>query len=212
MIATKTFIDNTSIEKYRDEFESTHCVFIPGFLSGNTLENILRKLQTATFQTKFETDNTNKLGKVLFIPLSDPVVFTFWLLLNNPELFSMLQEITQCGHIGNFVGRIHRSEGGEDHSIEWHSDNTDNRLLAITLCLGTDDYTGGKLQIKSKDDENIIREFGQLTAGDAIIFKISPHLKHRLTNLETGRRTVGIGWFRSEPDFDTFAAMHLKPF
>jgi len=211
MIATRTFIDKALIEKYRKEFELTNCIFVPEFLSGDILENVLKKLEQATFETKFETDRTNKLGKVLFVPLNEPVAFAFRLLFNNPDLFSMLQEITQCGHIGNFVGRIHRSLGGEDHAIEWHSDNADNRLLAMTLCLGTDDYTGGKFQLRSIDNENIIREFGQLQAGDAIIFKISPGLKHRLTNLETGRRTVGVGWFRSAPDFNTFAAMHLKP-
>src|SRR6185312_6433853 len=95
MIATKTSINEASIEKYREEFESTNCIFVPDFLSGHHLENILKKLDQATFKTKFETDRTNKLGKVLYVPFNEPVSFAFGLLLNNPELFSMLQEITQ---------------------------------------------------------------------------------------------------------------------
>jgi len=212
MIATGTFIDEALIQHYREEFASTNCILVPGFLSGNVLESILKKLNLAPFQTKFEMNEMNKFGKVLFVPVNAPVVFTFQLLLNNPDLFSMLQDIAQCDHIGNFTGRIHRSEEGGDHAIGWHSDNSDNRLLAITLCLGTDDYTGGKFQIRKTGDEHIIKEFGQLNAGDAIIFKISPDLEHRLTTLENGRRTVGVGWFRSQPDFTTFASMHLKPY
>jgi hypothetical protein len=212
MIATGTFIDEALIQIYREEFALTSCILVPGFLSGNVLENILKKLGKAPFQTKFEMNEMNKFGKVLFVPINDPVVFTFQLLLNNRDLFSTLQEITKCDSIGNFVGRIHRSEEGGDHAIGWHSDNSDTRLLAITLCLGTEDYTGGKFQIRKTGDDNIIKEFGQLTAGDAIIFKISPGLEHRLTTLETGKRTVGVGWFRAQPDFTTFASMHLKPF
>jgi len=212
MIATGTFIDEAVIQDLRDEFASTNCILVPGFLSGSILENILKKLERAPFQTKFEMNEMNKFGKVLFVPVNDPIVFMFQFLLNNRDLFSTLQEITQCGHIGNFVGRIHRSEEGGDHAIGWHSDNSDTRLLAITLCLGTDDYTGGKFQIRKTNDDNIVKEFGQLKAGDAIIFKISTELEHRLTTLETGRRTVGVGWFRSQPDFATFASKHLKPY
>jgi hypothetical protein len=212
MLATTSFIDESKIQDYKDEFAATNCIFVPGFLSGNVLNNILRKLDNTTFETKFETENAQKFGKVLFVPLTNPILFTFQLLLNNRDLFSALEEITGCVEIGNFMGRIHRSLGGEDHAIEWHSDNSDSRLLAITLCLGTDQYTGGKLQLREADSEHIIREFGQLNAGDAIIFKISPGLKHRLTTVKTGCRTVGVGWFRSEPDFNTFASTVLKPY
>ena len=212
MIATRTFIDESKIQDYKDEFAATSCIFIPELLSGNILRNILKKLDETTFETKFETDSSGKFGKVLFVPLQNPVVFTFQLLLNDRDFFSMLQEITSCAEIGNFVGRIHRSLGGENHAIEWHSDNSDNRLLAMTLCLGTDEYTGGKFQMRETEGEQIVREFGQLNPGNAIIFKISPGLEHRLTSVETGRRTVGVGWFRSKPDFNTFASSYLKPY
>jgi len=212
MIATRTFIDESRIQEYKDEFAATSCIFVPEFLSGKILDNILKKLEDTAFETKFETENAQKFGKVLFVPLLNPILFTFQLLLNNRDLFSVLEEITGCIEIGNFMGRIHRSLGGEGHAIEWHSDNSDNRLLAMTLCLGADQYTGGKLQLREADNEHIIREFGQLNAGDAIIFKISPKLDHRLTTVETGCRTVGVGWFRSEPDFNTFASTFLKPY
>lgn len=211
MLATRTFIDESRIQDYKDEFAATSCIFVPGFLSGNVLDNILKRLKEIAFETKFETGSSGKFGKVLFVPLQNPAIFTFQLLLNNRDLFSVLEEITGCIEIGNFVGRIHRSLGGERHAIEWHSDDSDNRLLAITLCLGTDEYTGGKFQLRAAESEHIIREFGQLNPGDAIIFKISPELLHQLTTVETGSRTVGVGWFRSEPDFNTFASTYLKP-
>jgi hypothetical protein len=212
MVATNTFIDETRIESYRDEYIDTNCIFLPGFLPQATLNMLLKKLADIRFQTKFEMDDRNKFGKLLLVPQNDPLLFIFQMLINNTALFSALEEITGCEPIGNFMGRIHRSEEGEQHGIEWHGDNSDNRLLAMTLGLGTRDYTGGKLQIRETGSDQTIREFGRLNAGDAIVFKIAPGLQHRLTVLETGQRTVGVGWFRSKPDFATFAATHLKPY
>lgn len=212
MVANNTFIDNTRIESYREEYVRTNCIFLPGFLPQAALNYLLKKISNIQFQTKFEMDDRNKFGKLLLVPQNDPLLIIFQLLMNNTGLFSVLEEITGCEPIGNFMGRIHRSEEGEQHGIEWHSDNSDNRLLAMSLGLGTSDYTGGKLQVREKGSDQTIREFGQLNAGDAIIFKIAPVLQHRLTVLETGQRTVGVGWFRSKPDLATFAAAHLKPY
>ncbi|HJP62136.1 MAG TPA: 2OG-Fe(II) oxygenase [Mucilaginibacter sp.] len=211
MVVTNTFIDDTKIQSYREEYAHTNCIFLPGFLSRGALNSLLKKLDNVQFQTKLEMDERNKFGKVLFVPQTDPILFIFQLLINDPALFAVLEEITGCGSIGNFVGRVHRSEEGEQHGIEWHGDNSDNRLLAMTLGLGSYKYTGGKLQIRETGNEEIIREFEHLNAGDAVIFKISPLLQHRLTILETGQRTVGVGWFRSKPDFATFAATYLRP-
>ncbi|MGN6398635.1 MAG: 2OG-Fe(II) oxygenase [Mucilaginibacter sp.] len=206
------FIDDTKIQSYKQEYADTYSILLPGFLPPSVLNNFLRKLDKVQFQTKFEMDESNKFGQVLFVPQNDTLLFFFQFIINNPGLFSILQELTGCGSIGNFVGRIHRSQEGEQHGIDWHGDNSDNRLLAMTLGLGTCDYSGGKLQMRETGSEKIIREFGHINAGDAVIFKISPGLQHRLTVLDTGQRTVGVGWFRSEPDFATFSANYLKPY
>lgn len=208
---TNFTIDESQIENYRAEYAETHCVFLPGLLKKNALQNLLNKLDKINFMTKFEMDEKNKFGKVLFVPVNDPILFTFQLLFNNKELFAGLEKITGCGPIGNFVGRIHRSEEDE-HEIKWHDDNTDTRLLAMTLGLDTERYTGAEFQMREKEGQKITRELGQIEAGDAIIFKIDPALEHRLAPMKSGRRTVGVGWFRGEPDFDTFIKTHLKLF
>lgn len=204
--------DEALIQQYRDEFDETQCVFIPGLLGRPALANLQRKLEQTKFETKFEMGEANKFGKVLFAPQTDTVIFGFNLLLNNPALFQLLDAVTGCGCIGNFVGRIHRSDEGEGHEIKWHNDASDTRLLAVTIGLGNERYEGSKLQIRKKGAGELLREFGQIEAGDAVFFKIDPELEHRLTILDKGRRTVGVGWFRREPDFDSFAKSYLKPF
>lgn len=207
---TKFNIDSSKMEDYKAEYKDTHCVFFPSFIEQNTLNKIIDRLERTEFQTKIEkSGHTKGFGKVLFMPLNNPVPFMFHMLMNDRELFKQLEGITGCSNIGNFTGRIHRSEGGEQHQIEWHGDNTDTRLLAITLNLGKDQYTGAKFQMRKKGDDKIIREFGQTAPGDAFIFEIHPDLQHRLSLVETGTRTVGVGWFRAHPDYNTFAKQYF---
>src|SRR5690606_17972260 len=124
--------------------------------------NLVSKLAQTEFLTRLEVDEkTGVFGKVLYIPFESVMPFTLNFLMNDRVLFSKLIEITGCAPIGNFNGRIHRSEGGEQHEIEWHGDNSDNRLLAITINLGVDRYTGAKFQIRKKNSDTVLREFGQ---------------------------------------------------
>lgn len=209
-LVNNTHIDKKSIEQYKAEFTNTGCVFLPGLLEHKVLQNFINKLSKTPFETKYETEQAGKFGKVLYVPPQSPVMYAFHMLFNNAELFTAIEAVTGCGQIGNFAGRIHRSEEAENHKIDWHGDNADNRLLAMTLSLGEERYTGGRFEMRKKGSSQLLREFGQLEAGDAIIFKIAPDLEHRLTELETGRRTVGVGWFRSEPDQKTFMANYLN--
>jgi hypothetical protein len=208
---TNFYIDDSKLECYQTEYANTNCVFLPGLLKKNVLDNLINKIGNIEFETKYETDDENKFGKVLFIPLNATILFTFQMIFNNKELFALLEKITGCQQIGNFVGRIHRSEEGGGHEIKWHGDNADSRLLAMTLNLGTDRYTGAEFQLRETATEKMLREFGQTEAGDAFIFKIAPELQHRLAPLKTGKRTVGVGWFRQNPDMATFLKTYLKP-
>jgi 2OG-Fe(II) oxygenase superfamily len=194
----KLQFDDTHIAELKAEFEATKCIFLPNFVEPKTLQILLSKIEKTGFQTKFEGRESEKFGKVFFIPQESPLVFTFNMLFTAPPLYTFLEKVTGCTPIHNFVGRLHRSEGGEDHFIDWHGDNADNRLLAMTLSLGTDRYKGGFFQMREKDSGKILREFGQIEAGDAFIFKIAPELQHRLTVVSEGRRTAGVGWFRAK--------------
>ncbi len=203
-------IDQSKINDYKAEYKDTHCVFFPSLIEKNVLDKLVDRLERTDFLTKIEKDeHTGAFGEVLFMPLDNPVPFMFHMLMNDRALFKQLEEITGCNSIGNFMGRIHRSQGGEQHQIKWHGDNTDTRLLAMTLNLGRDRYTGAKFQMRKKGSDTIIREFGQTEPGDAFIFEIHPDLQHRLSLVETGTRTVGVGWFRAEPDFNTFAKQYF---
>lgn len=198
--------DINQLARLRDEFNEKHCVLIRQFLEPALLEYLLRQISKSRFITKLEMNDDDEFGKVLFIPTDEPVLFIFNMIMNNQALFRTVEEVTGCQKIGNFFGRIHSSEPDSNHRIAWHGDNTDTRLLGVTVNLGIDNFSGGKFQLREKDSEKIVCEIGQTQAGDAFIFRIDPNLQHRLTVVESGgRRTVGVGWFRAEPAWETFS-------
>jgi hypothetical protein len=199
------------LEALRAEFAQKHCVLLPQILAPDLLEFLGRQLAQASFVTKLEREADEEFGKVLFIPESEPALFVLHLLLNNLSLFEALEHITECGAIGNFTGRIHQSAPGGDHKIDWHGDNADHRLLGLTLNLGDEDYTGGLFQLRNKQTQQVVCELPRKPPGDAFVFRISPGLQHRLTMLRSGgRRTVGVGWFRSHPDLRSFSRDYFK--
>jgi len=205
----KVMVDD--LEDLRAEFRQKHCVLLEQLLAPDLLEFLTRQLAQASFVTKFEQEDDEEFGKVLFVPESEPVLFVLHLLLNNRSLFDTLQHITDCASIGNFSGRIHQSASGSDHQIDWHGDNADHRLLGLTLCLGDEDYTGGLFQLRDKQTQQVVCEVPRRPSGDAFVFEISPGLQHRLTMIKSGgRRTVGVGWFRAHPDLRTFSRGYFK--
>jgi hypothetical protein len=201
------------LEQLKDHFSRKHSVLLPRLLEPPLLDHLRRKIAAVSFITKFEFDGEAEFGKVLFVPPTEPVLFIFHFLLNNQKLFQLLETITCCPHIGNFFGRIHKSAPQEGHSIAWHGDNADHRQLGLTINLSTEDYEGGRFQLREKTSEQILFEVGPMQPGDAFVFRISPELQHRLTPVEGGgQRTVGVGWFRAQPSREIFARTFFQSF
>jgi hypothetical protein len=189
-----------------EEFARRKCVRLPELIEPELLGYLLKHIDARPMTTKFERDGALQFGEVLVLPPTEPALFIFRLLMNNRRLFVALETITGCATIGNFLGRIHSSQSGSGHQIEWHGDNAAHRLLGLTLELSRDHYTGGCFQLRRKHSQEILFEMPRQRPGDAVIFAIDPDLQHRLTLIESGGpRTVGAGWFRSQPDFRTFA-------
>ena len=85
----------------------------------------------------------------------------------------------------------------------WHDDLAYDRLVAISINVGTGAYLGGILQIRHRESGTIVSEVQNIQPGDAIVFRLSPDLEHRVTEVSGGvPRTAYSGWFCSRPVFD----------
>jgi hypothetical protein len=174
----------------------------PGFLTQPVLDPLMRSLETARFEEQHEVTLTGgRFGTTLKIPSSEPVITSFLFILNRPPLFDVVREITSCEVLGNYTGRIHRSTPGGEHHIDWHNDVYDYRAVGLNINLSRQPFQGGAFLLRDSS-RGVRREVADdWSAGDAFLFQVSQGWQHRLTPVSSGERTVGVGWFRTRPDW-----------
>jgi hypothetical protein len=187
------------LEQLRDQFDRQHCVKLPGFLP----PALLQLVQARIAEEQFYERSHEEIGPNKELCLTDgfaPALLLF--LLNNSALFQLIQFITRCQSIGCFEGRIYRVAPGCGHQDAWHNDLVEHRLVALSLNLSTDIYAGGVLQLRDWNTGEIIQQAANTGAGDALVFRLASHLKHRITEVEGAfPKTAFAGWFKSEPSF-----------
>ncbi len=123
-------------------------------------------------------------------------------LANHPQLFQLIRQITGCGAIGCFSGRVYRMVPGSQHYDSWHSDMIDHRMIGMSINLSPKVYSGGIFQMRDRDSRQIIHETANTGFADGIIFRLSTQLQHRITEVEGSvPKTAFAGWFQSDPDF-----------
>ena len=124
------------------------------------------------------------------------------LVFNDPALLDIVSQLAGCPALGCFDGRMYRLEPMSGHYDSWHSDAADNRVVGLRVNLSRESYDGGRREIRraaAADAEHAVASAG---FGSAVLFRISPELRHRVTEVRGTRpRTAYAGWFRTSPDF-----------
>ncbi len=201
---TAVLSDPADIPRLAEEFAGTGCARLPGFLAQPLLGHLLEWLEATQFEQRNEVGHAGVFGTTLFAPETERSLFLLHFILNRPELYDIVGKVAGCPKIGNFMGRLHRTVGGTDQHIDWHRDAVEARTLGITINLSAEEYTGGIFQLRDPA-QKIRAEVGRAAPGDAYLFRIDQEWQHRLTRVESGRRTVGVGWFRTEPEWRKYA-------
>jgi hypothetical protein len=119
--------------------------------------------------------------------------------LNNPELLRLIGTITGCQEISEFrFGAVYRMLGPERHEISWHNDLSDkeDRLVGLSLNLSTGVFDGGEFELRECATKKLLACIGNTGFGDALLFRVSPELEHRVTPIgEAAPKTAFTGWF-----------------
>jgi len=181
----------------RATWDRVHHLTIAALLDPELLARVERALE----QTPFEERRHGDLGRELCAQggAAAPVL---QFLTNDPRLFQMVQELTGAGSLGCFEGRIYRKLPGGDHHDAWHNDAARTRIIALSINLGAEPYAGGVLQIRDHASGRIVAEVENTRPGGAVLFRIAPHIEHRVTPVEGSvAKTAYAGWFREQPDF-----------
>jgi hypothetical protein len=124
------------------------------------------------------------------------------LVFNDPVLLDAVSRIAGCPALRCFDGRVYRLEPQSGHYDSWHSDATDDRLVGLSVNLSREPYEGGAFEIRRAAAAEAEHAVASAGFGSAVLFRISPELRHRVTAVRGERpRTAYAGWFRTSPDF-----------
>jgi len=185
----------------RDQFARHHYVRLHGFLEPQLLGFIQSEAGRKDFD-EIVNDELAQRARNLILNGSISQGMFYVLLMNDRALFQLVEQITGCGPIGSFTGRLYRMMPHRGDYASWHDDLAYHRLVAISINVSTGAYRGGVLQIRDRKSGAIISEVQNAQPGDAIVFRLSPDLEHRVTEVSGGGpRTAYSGWFCSEPVF-----------
>jgi len=181
----------------RTTFERQHYLCLPQFVEPALLEEISRCAEAERFVPRTH----DGIGTELYLAES-PVSAALQLMFNDPNMLGVMTEITGCAPLRCFDGRIYRMLASEGHYDSWHSDAGKDRRVAVSVNLSREPYDGGLLEIRHASSHEAESIVPRMPFGGAVIFRISPDLRHRVTSVSGTRpRTAYAGWFCSTPDF-----------
>ena len=130
-------------------------------------------------------------------------IFFYDYTLNFPNLNKKLikifeKEVNVKGHTIDFTNNNFQfTEYKTDGYYKWHEDSSSDmhteRYCSMVIQLN-DEYEGGELQIKDKDNTEITLEKG---LGNLFLFY--SHITHRVKPVTSGTRYSLVNWFRLTP-------------
>ena len=168
------------------------------FLSKKECEDLLqfsltKKLRPATIDNDNVVNLKSRKSNIFFYDYS----------LDFPNLNKKLinifkKEVNVKGYNIDFTNnKFQFTQYTKDGYYNWHEDSGldmyQERYCSMVIQLN-DEYTGGELQIKDKDENEITLEKG---LGNLFIFY--SHLTHRVKPIITGTRYSLVNWFRLTP-------------
>jgi hypothetical protein len=179
----------------QEQFEQTHTVRLPGLIRPDLMRIVSAHLE----QSPWDVKEHGKIGREI-VPADPEAMFALHFVVNGPGFLELIRQITGCPRIEGFMGRIYRMLPDPSHYDSWHSDihQTEERLIGMSINLSPTAYDGGVFRLRDEQSGNILCELPNTGWGDAILFRLSPNLRHMVTAVEGGvPKTAFAGWFKS---------------
>jgi hypothetical protein len=181
----------------RVEFSQRQCLRLPQLIDASLLSLVFKSIAA----TEFYPRTWNGVGDELCMAEDSIASSLLHFATNTPSFFEFIRTMTGCPRIGSFMGRVYRFVPGQGHS-DWHNDCFKHRLIGMSLNLSAVAYSGGIFALRERGSEEVLCKIANTGPGDALIFRIAPHLQHRVTEvIGNAPKTAFAGWFMSEPDF-----------
>ena len=169
---------------------------LEGFLDEGILRRVPRLLEAGEFQTfEHATKKGGVFARELKMGGSALLPQVFFLLLNQPRLFSAVAELTGSEKpIRRFQGRCYKRLPDSEHFDSWHTDDTLNRRCGLVINLSSKPFRGG-FQIQNRKTKEVTTLM-ETRFGDARLFRIHRSLQHRALSVEGKTpKCAYAGWF-----------------
>ena len=186
-----------SVTELRDAFRAHRCVRVRSFLDAALLARIQRQIADATFVDRVH----GTIATELCMRRNACLGFLHFL-VNDPAVFRFVEQVSGCQGLTAFLGRVYRMRADGGHYDTWHDDVRPDRLVGMSVNLGTEPYEGGVFEIRMAETAEPLAAIANGGPGDAILFAISDDLKHRVTPMQGAVvKTAFAGWFGSTHDY-----------
>ena len=184
--------DPEDVERRKTEFRERHCVVLPQLLDVPLLDFLAERLERGRW-----LDNVNEDVGHEIVLNDPPATGLLHFGVNTPSFLKAVEEITGCGPLTRFEGRVYRFLPNSGHHAEWHSDSG-NGLVGMSLNLSRRTFNGGLFHLRELQTKRVLADIANTGWGNAILFRISTHLQHRVTEVVGEEpKTAFAGWFKS---------------
>lgn len=186
-------IDQAQVGKLSAQFRDAHWVRLPQLLEPSILDFVQARLDNS----QWESMSHGKIGEE-YITNDLPTTSLLHFVMNRPKFRAIVEEISCCKGLQWFRGRVYRMIAGAGHHDNWHSDIAYSNEIGMSLNLSRDLFRGGLFMLREGDSKRVLARVANTGPGDALIFRISPDLHHRISDLEGEEpKTAFAGWFKS---------------
>lgn len=194
-----TLSNDADLAALHHTFARQHCAKLTGFLEPALVDEIHGRLAHGDFREFAHGELATELRLEIGVCTG-----LLHFLTNDPRLFRVVESISGCTGIRSFAGRVYRRFPGGRHFDSWHGDVADpRRLIGMSVNLSADAYEGGVFEIRDVDTERPLASLPNVGSGDAILFRLSDSLEHRVSDVHGAvPKTAFAGWFFADLDFE----------
>jgi hypothetical protein len=186
------------------EFARSRCVILPGLIDPALLSRIQFDIDRSALYER----RHGSIASELCMP-ENACLGLLHFLVNDPQLFRVIERITSVTRITAFHGRVYRRLPGE-HFDSWHTDLHPDRAVGMSINLSDAAYDGGLFEIRDQDSDHVFASVANTGPGDALLFAIADGLEHQVTRVAGSRpKTAFAGWFGGITDY--VAALRRDP-
>ena len=184
------------LKSLRVKYDRDNYVILPRLFEAALLEELIQRVDAAPFLPR----EHGEIG--LELCMEDEITAAMLMFFpNNPAFLRLVEKITGQIQIGEFNGRVYRMTSSDGHFDHWHNDCSPERVATMSVNLSRQIYSGGALQMRYRNSKEILHEIHNTGFGDALLFRISEDLSHRVQEV-TGHipKTAFAGWFLEGED------------